>query len=87
MSNKTEQELRNYLKTLPYSKRTRVIEYMHLRDIINARHSEDTTVCDNCGHRCHMFAEYGICCNGNCSCHSCYCNRCDLEYGMVSKAC
>ena len=83
----TEQEIREYLKKLPYNKRTRVVEYMHLRDIVDARHSLKRMTCDNCGHRCHIFAEFGRCHTGGCACNSCYCNRCDLEYGNGAKAC
>lgn len=83
----TEQEIREYLKKLPYNKRTRVVEYMHLKNIVDARHSLERMTCDNCGHRCHIFAEYSKCHTGSCSCTSCYCNRCDLEYGNGAKAC
>ena len=87
MPDKTEQEIRDYLETLSYSKRTRVVEYMQLKEIVDDRHSEDAMTCDNCGHRCHIFAEFGNCLTGNCACHYCYCNRCDLEYGMERKPC
>ena len=83
MAKKKERELREYIRSLPYNKRTRVKEYMELKDIVWRRHKQehiDDLTCSHCNHRCHIFAEYGWCNDPECDCKHCLCPRCDLEY-------
>ena len=80
---KRERELREYLKTLTYSKRGRTTEHQELKDIVYARHKQehiDNFTCSHCEHRCHMFTEHGWCHDPACACRHCICPRCDLEY-------
>ena len=83
MLNKRERELREYLKKLPHSKKSRTTQYLELKTIVDQRHNKenvDNMLCSTCGHRCHVFAEYGWCHDPACACRNCLCPRCDLEY-------
>ena len=83
-----EEQLRNYLKTLPYNKRGRTAEYQELKKIVNARHAGFNGKCANCGHTgCHAFNGVGEkvtgkCSSASCNCVRCLCNHCDLNWGI-----
>jgi hypothetical protein len=83
-----EEQLRNYLKTLPFNKRTRVTEYAELKDIVHSRHAGFDGTCANCSHGpCHAYAGAGEsvtgqCANAKCDCNKCLCERCDRNWGI-----
>ena len=83
-----EEQLRGYLKTLPYNKRGRVAEYQDLKAIIDARHKDLNGKCANCGHGpCHAYAGAGekvtgSCSSASCDCVHCLCKNCDLNWGI-----
>lgn len=83
-----EEQLRKYLKSLPYNKRSRVSEYQDLKAIVNSRHAGFDGKCANCGHEpCHAYAGLGEhvtgkCSSASCDCVKCLCARCDLSWGI-----
>jgi hypothetical protein len=83
-----EEELRNYIKALPFNKRSRCPEYLELKDIVHSRHAGFKGTCANCGHGpCHAYAGVGEkvtgqCSNASCDCKKCLCERCDLSWGI-----
>ena len=82
-----EEQLRNYLKTLPYHKRLRSSEYLELKELVHSRHAGFNGRCANCGHGpCHAYAGVGEKVTGHCSvscdCVKCLCERCDLNWGI-----
>jgi len=81
-----EKELRQYLKKLPYHKRTRTSQYQDLKAIVDGRHTMPG-LCKKCGHLpCHAYAGMGErvtsrCGHPSCNCIGCKCDRCDLNWG------